>query len=445
MSTWLSTISETHIISPSAVNSFRLCFNRVVPGVCDSYPPVSPQLLSVVGQPHPPGLQLGSGISQLNYPQNPGAFWTTNRNGFNNDINLTRGTHSLQFGGMLERMRYNANLSYYRYGERIFGSLQNFLGGVLQQFSGHPAQYAQSRDGFRQSFLALYAHDNWKVAPRLTLNLGLRWEPYTIPNEVHGLIANQRNLTDAAPSIGSPFWQNKSWTNFSPRFGFAWSPTANGKTAVRGGLGVYYVPLDSAIYTTQIGAAYPLNPSIGIQNPDPQYFPNALAAIAAHYTGPGSNVGLTGLEYNNSKTPHALEYGLNVQQRFSTNNVLTIGYSGRRGINLTSLGDYNLPPLTYDGISMEIPANPIRYNPSYTNIDYIATNANSWCNAMTASFQRRFSAGLQAQVSYTYTSALDDTDTNDNSNHVGSGGAGSLKRPPDLTIVRTPRHHRLNF
>jgi hypothetical protein len=393
----------------------------------------------VAGQPHPPAITPGSGIPEMNYPQDLNGAFTTNRIGFNEDINLTRGSHSLQFGGMVERLRYNLYLPVQPFGSWQFGSLQDFLQGIPQSYGGTPAQYASSRFGMRQTFLALYGQDNWQVRPGLTLNLGLRWEPYTVANEVNGLIANQRALMDAAPTLGSPYWKNKSWTNFSPRIGFAWTPLASGKTSIRGGFGLYYVPLDTAIYTTQVNSAYPLNPSIGINNPDPQYFPDALATIAALYTGPGptSNIDLVGMEYNNSKTPRALQYSLTVQQQFGASNMLAIGYSGRRGNNLTSLGDYNMPNPVWDGVSLALPQDESLYNPLYKRIQYIATNADSWYNGLTASFQRRLSAGLQAQISYTYSSSLDDSSSNDSGNHAGFGGAGAAKIPRDLGVLKS--------
>ena len=82
--------------------------------------------------------------------------------------------------------------------------------------------------------------DDWRVTPRLTLNLGMRYEPITTYAEVNGISASMRNyLTDPTTTIGPPF-RNPSLRNLSPRFGFAWDVFGNGRTAIRGGFAVLY-------------------------------------------------------------------------------------------------------------------------------------------------------------------------------------------------------------
>src|SRR5439155_25262301 len=126
---------------------------------------------------------------------------------------------------------------------------QNFLQGIPDTFRGTPPQFGNFERGLRQWFMALYIQDDWRFSPSLTLNLGVRWEPYTVATEVNGLIDNLRHIGDKTVTVCDPFWKNKSWTNFSPRIGFAWSPFANGKTSVRGGFGLFYIPNDSSEYT----------------------------------------------------------------------------------------------------------------------------------------------------------------------------------------------------
>lgn len=64
-----------------------------------------------------------------------------------------------------------------------------------------------------------------------------------MPTEVNGLIVNLRHRDDPQPTVGDPFWKSNAG-NFAPRFGFAWSPFAGGTTSVRGGWGLFYVPVD---------------------------------------------------------------------------------------------------------------------------------------------------------------------------------------------------------
>lgn len=424
MATRLLTLSETHVVSPRLLNGFRFAFSRINPGKSQIIPPGGPEVISVPGQ-DPAGIDgAGFGLTQLAGLDAPGEFIITNRFDLNDDVNLILGNHSLQFGGMLERMQFNTSEPNRPFGDWRFPDLQSLLQARPDRFRGTPPQFGNLERGVRQWFLALYLQDDWRVTPSLTLNLGLRWEPYTVPTEVNGLLETQRNLTDSAPTKGNPYWQNKSWTNFSPRAGFAWSPFKDGKTSVRGGFGLYYVPIDPAIYIIPIIQELDFSPFFQFNNP--VGFPNALTSIATALATPGSQ-NISSVTYNNFKSPHALQYSLNVQRQIGASNVLTVGYSGRRGLDLSSLANFNAPHLVFDGISLALPPGPVILpNPNYQTMNIVGDNTSSWYNGLTVALQRRFSAGFQAQISYTFSKAMSEADGNDTGNHVSAGSRGIL-------------------
>src|SRR5262249_60632882 len=102
--------------------------------------------------------------------------------------------------------------------------------------------------------------DDFRVLPRLTFNLGLRYEFLTVPREQHGKEAAVRDIVhDAAPTLG-PAFENMSLRNFSPRFGFAWDVRGNGKTAVRGGFAELY---DKCIHGVSFVIFFAANPPFG--------------------------------------------------------------------------------------------------------------------------------------------------------------------------------------
>jgi hypothetical protein len=427
--TRLWTVSETKIFSPTWLNTVRFSYNRIVPGTDHIFPGATPQTVSIAGWPDPAGIEPGSGISVRSGTENPKSGYETKRFAFHDDVNTTRGNHTIQFGGMFERLHYNPFVPFRPYGEWRFADISEFLQGVPDRFRGTPAELANFQRGIRQSFMALYLQDDWKVTPSVSLNLGVRWEPFTIPTEVNGLIDNLRHTGDAAPTIGDPLWQNSSWDDFSPRVGVAWSPFASGRTSIRAGVGVFFVPIDSSYYTLVFGRSTNFSPAIEID--DPLHFPDALAAVAANSAA--GDLDAYSLPFEDPDTAHALQYSLTIQQQLGEANVLSVGYSGRSGINLPSNTQFNIPVAQFDGVSLRIPSGAEPINPNFGSINYISNNANSSYHGLGIGLQRRFSAGLQAQISYTYSKAISNTDGADTGNHVGVGNNGAILYGHDIS------------
>ena len=199
MGTRLLTLSETHIVSPRMLNTFRASFNRVDPIDRGIYPDVPDALLSVPGTVVP-AFRPGSGITNFSGNTKPFDRWTSNRYNFKNDISYSTGSHSLQFGGMLERLQFNMDQPNRPYGEWQFRDLKSFLTvsgrNPIRRLRGTPPQIGSSVRGWRQWYFALYLQDDWQVTPRLTLNLGVRWEPYTPPGR------GKRPHRQSAPPFG---------------------------------------------------------------------------------------------------------------------------------------------------------------------------------------------------------------------------------------------------
>ena len=430
--TRLWTVSETKIISPSWLNTFRFAYNRVVPGT-DHIFPAATGTSSVPDQPDPAGVEPGSGLGVRNGTENPRSTYETKRFAFHDDVNTTMGNHTIQFGGMFERFHYNPNVPFRPYTDWRFGDIADFLQAIPDRLRGTPPQLANFERGIRQSFMALYMQDDWKLTPSIALNLGVRWEPFTVPTEVNGLTDNLRRLGDPETTVGDPLWENGSWTSFSPRVGIAWSPFPSGTTSVRAGFGVFFVPTDSTAYTLVFGRSSRFSPNININ--DPLHFPDALAAIEAEgLAAPNGRGGDNwALPFEDPDTAHALQYSLTLQQQIGEANVLSIGYSGRSGVNLPSNTQFNIPVADFDGVSLKIPPGADPINPNFDRIYYISNNASSSYHGLGIGLQRRFSAGLQAQVSYTYSKAISYTDGADTGNHVGVGNNGAILYGHDIS------------
>ena len=446
MGTRLLTLSETHIFSPRALNTFRASFNRVDPIDQGLYPDVAEALLSVPGQVTP-SLAPGSGVTSWSGNTKPLDRWVTNRFNFKNDVNLTLGGHSLQFGGMIERLQFNMDQPNRPYGEWTFRNLEAFLKASPRRYRGTPPQSGSSIRGWRQWFAGLYLQDDWQVRPGLTLNLGVRWEPYTPPDEVNGLIANCRRLMDPECTVGAPYWENKSWGDIGPRVGFAWSPFQSGTTSVRGGAGLFFIPNDPLVYRITATRSSPLYTEYRLSNP--KHFPDALAEIASREAAGGE---AQAIPFDNFRSPRAFQYNLNLQQQLGESSVATIGFTGNRGISLLSIGDYNAPLAEFNGTTLEVIGgeNATRFNPNFEGIVYFATNANSWYNALTVSFQRRFAAGLQMQVAYTWAKTISEGDSYSVVDMSGAG-PGRVRYAHDMGVDKglsgwsVGRNLRMNY
>src|SRR6202035_4714593 len=118
------------------------------------------------------------------------------------DAFWTHGTHSIKFGGGVEREQLNRLTHTDPSGVFNFGSLTNFLTNNPSRFTGEDFTSVREQ-GLRQTILGLYIQDDWRFRPNLTLNLGVRWEMATAINDNQGRIVNLINLTDPLPHCGT--------------------------------------------------------------------------------------------------------------------------------------------------------------------------------------------------------------------------------------------------
>lgn len=423
----LAVVGETHIFSSAMVNVAHFSFSRVTPLDLGIYPTVPSTVIGNKTQSDPSELSPGSGItSEAGFDTSP-TYFTSNRFHFSDDVTKTMGAHQLQFGGMAERAQLNEAF-YDRYmGVWAFANITSFLQGVPNSYRGSPPPYGTYSRGLRQDLFGLYVQDAWRATPKLTINLGVRWEPYTVPTEVNNLIANLRYFNDTSGTVGSPYYQNKSMGNFEPRVGVAWSPFASGKTSVRAGFGVLYENDANQLYT-QIVRQPPLSYDFTLpQTASADYFPNGNAAIAGTPTnGPGYMAPFT-----NFYSTEVLQYNVTVQQQLGASNLFSIGYVGTRGNHGLSVGNINVPNPVWDGTSLAVPVGATTQNAAWSQIVDYATNSSSWYNALDLSFQRRFSHGFQAQVSYTWSKNETESDSGQTAGGVTTGG-GYVKIPNNM-------------
>ena len=240
-----ATLEESHIFGPATLNSLRFGVSRAVANNNQSLGALIPDADDISFGAAPgrtaasiivPGLTSFTGGSG-------GAgtylFHYTSLQVYD-DLFQTRGLHSLKFGFALERMRDNIQAFALPNGQFTFGSLPGFLTNQPANFQLGEAESSTPR-GLRQTLAAGYIQDDWRLRPNLTLNLGLRYEMTTVPTEVDGKLSVLRDIDDATPHLGDPYFANSTKRNFETRTGLSWDPFRDGRTAVRAAFGIYDV------------------------------------------------------------------------------------------------------------------------------------------------------------------------------------------------------------
>jgi Carboxypeptidase regulatory-like domain/TonB-dependent Receptor Plug Domain len=417
-------LEETHVFSPALVNTVRLGFNRDFVNNDNPVAALNPlaadhSLAAVPGQ-YAPGCQCPDGMTLMEGGLGGAAQFYYRWNAYQvyDDAFLTKGLHSLKFGFGFERDQDNQITVSEEEGLFAFGSMQKFLTNQPKRLRAGITGLLTER-GMRNSIIGGYLQDDWRARPSLTLNLGMRYEISTVPFEVQGKTSNIYNLTDQQPVCGKlvagcgsagPYFFNPTLRNFEPRFGFAWDPLHNGKTAVRGGFGVFDGLPMLYQFVTLNGRAFPFF-EIGSASNLPQgSFPSgAFSSLGA------GNFELGSVEPH-PKRNYVLQWNFNIQQELTPSLTATIGYVAARGIHQPfRVDDANLalPVLTSAGY---LYPNPIgsgvngtgnELNPFAGSIRYLNWAGNSAYNALQLGIAKRMSHGLQIQGSFTWGKSID--------------------------------------
>jgi hypothetical protein len=322
-------------------------------------------------------------------------------------------------------------------GELTFGSVEAFLRGRPRQFRGDVLPETDWNRNLTWNVVGWYLQNDWQVSPRLTLNLGLRHEFYTVPTERDGKIANLRNpYTDTAVTIlgtrDEAWWENPSYMNFAPRVGVAWSPTASGKLAVRAGAGMFHNLIQPETFRQFAWRTAPFALETIFSAPEGVIpFPNGLYDFVV---GLGSQQGsIFVFPYEDAGNPRMIQWNANVQREVFSNTAITVGYAGSRGVDLLNQVFLNTARAELIDGRYVFPLNATRPNPAF-NQDLASPQPTgaSWYHSLQVELHRRFRAGWQLQLAYTKSRSIDlgsqFTPTFDGS----SGGPSIYVYDPDL-------------
>ena len=408
------TLHEQHLFSATLVNAARFGFSRSV-GITGGLTKIlNAKMLDPSFAFIPGGLagEVRSVPGVTNFSGAPTAAgvllsekslaWNSFQAG--DDAFLTRGTHAIKFGVVVERMQDN-HLSLPAVNGRFrFDSLESFLTNRPLDFQGAVTPNVPDV-GLRQTLFGAYVQDDVRLQKNLTVNLGLRYEMTTVPTESQNRVANLRRLTDPVPHVGAPFFSNPTLRNFEPRVGFAWNPRA-GKTLVRGGFGIFDVlPLPYEFQSSfQLGV--PFVRSIFANTLQPGMFPTG--AFQA-FNGL-SNFGLGTFVEFHPKRNYVMQWNLGIAREITPTLSLTISYVGSRGVHLpyrVDNIDMVLPTLTPAGYVFPPTATSSRVNENFGRINSTLWQATSSYHALQADVAKRVSHGVEVHGAYTWGKSID--------------------------------------
>jgi len=367
------------------------------------------------------------------------AFPDERRNQFADTLTLTQGNHTFKFGGdlnfvkdIINNLRFSGGEFNYNGGVNAagyFGGLNDFIIDYTNFRSALATNlcYSSTRapgkcysGNFNQGLgvlgltmkttdVNLFFQDDWRVTPRFTLNMGLRYEVQQNPTNIAA------RINPALPQTGNKVSDKNNW---GPRLGFAWDVKGDGKNSIRGGWGLYYGRvINSTVYNALI------NTGVGIDVAQRQVTLTASNAAAPSYPNllaSGSLV-TSAVQYfaSNFQLPQIHQADIIYEREIARNTVVSASYLFSYGNSLPNFVDTNLNPPTnfvswvasggpFDGQVFRTPLfTGARPNTSFAQITEIRSNVFSKYNALVLQFNRRLTGGLQIQSSYTLSRAFD--------------------------------------
>jgi hypothetical protein len=439
-------VEETHAFSSNLFNIAKFAYNggnvqESIAGVGAKNFVAEFGLQGLTPTPNqwaPPSANI-YGVNGFSYPYSPQGG-TQKSYQFSDEVNLTKGRHSIFAGVELDKIGFDGLWTLYSDGQYTFnGQYTGNHGtalpaggtGVADFLLGFPSNSnggtGVSSANFKEYDLLNYVQDDWRVTRTLTLNLGLRYDYLGAPSDPNGRSVIY-DVTTNTNHLGS--W-HQNYLDFAPRFGFA--KKIDKKTVIRGGYGIAHSTLiygnlswlvcTPPLFLVQspnfdINTPTPVATSLS-NNPDSSTFDPFAAALKM-------------------PTPKIQQWNLNIQRSLGANWLATIGYVGNKSDHIQTEFDSNQAALATPATS-SLTLQQRRPYPWVGDVQQIANNGYGNYNAFDADLQKHFSGGYSLLATYTFSKAMDIQTTSgynlqNGQNPSGDYGLNDINRKHDFKL-----------
>jgi len=372
-------------------------------------------------------------------------------------VTKIKGAHELRFGGEAVRVRNHIINTFQMAGNIQFnGQLSG--DGLADFMFGRSSQWRQGGGEFKRLLgtrWGFFVQDNWKVSDRLSLNLGVRWDPYVpyfdregrvlcfqpgitqrskrYPGAPLGFLYGGENHDPGCPVGGS----EPNWANIGPRVGLAYRLTQDGKTSLRLGSGFYYTPIQASNYNpftnvapfagtftlTDVafedpygskGLANPFPANFGPDVPGPEFVFSPLNDVRAYFA-------------TDYKIPQLITWSARLERQLGQDWVATLAYMGNKGTFL-QLGIAENPAIFRPGATVGNTQDR-RVYPNFGPVTRTDGSGNSSYHSFQTNLEKRFGHGFSILANYTWSKNIDDLSTTNPFNRSISRGLGGFDVP----------------
>jgi hypothetical protein len=497
-------LGHTYLFSTNALNTFHFTLNRV--GITKFQVPIpTPTDIGVQGMyialPNYANINITGDFQSAGGFATPGLV-NTKTYQFADDFSLVKGSHQMLFGFSFIRPTQTSTFCVYCNGLFTFSgqntgtAMSDFIAGALSSFT----QLNISHDNEYWSYLGLYAQDSWKVNSRLTLNYGLRWEPY-LNGSFHNNQVTHFVMQDFLNNVHSSVYPNApagtlypgdigfatsarpnktAWANLAPRIGVAWDPTGSGKTLVRASWGIFYDMPHTLFYYNYSaeplwGEGITIIPPVGVPNTFATPWSFYSTGVSPFPTTQNANTAYPTAGYYetvplNVSNTYVGQWNLSLQRLIGRSWLLKASYLGNNTVHLWT--DKELNPAVYipgtwtgpgscgfltisPGIGKPCSStgntqarrlftelNPSQ-GPFYGTTEYLDAQGTASYNALIVSAEHRFASHYSMLANYTWSHCIADPQTTELSAPIYTDPANRRFDRGNCTSVDV--HHNVNI